>query len=222
MGKFDIERRGVEALRATHRRARDKGGYLLSHFTERATMLNTIITTGFIIDEETGEILEDTGREILATPALFVPDTEGGVEWVLQLIQSEEAHIAGLTARRSAILENINSEIERHEKKREWVEKRFAADLEQFAKKQLDGGKSRTWRSPFGSLSFRKTPGSVKALPGALEWTKARCPEAIKITETVLVSELKKYEYDEDLPSDLFEVTPPGENFLIKTGVKDL
>lgn len=185
-------------------------------------MSNTIITSGaFTIDEETGEILEESGNQMLLTPAQFVPDTADGVDWVLQLLQVKEAHVAGLTARRAAILENINSEIERHERQRNWILKRFSADLEQFAKKELEGKKARTWTSPFGALSFRKTPGSVKvkedSMALAIFWAREHDKNALLETTKLLVSKLSTK--PEELPADLFEITPPGENFSIKTGV---
>ena len=180
-------------------------------------MTNLITSGDFSIDEETGEIIEENLAKIRVTVPQYVPQTIDDVEWVLQLMQAEESEIAGLNARKTAILEMLNAEIERHEKKLNAVVKRFAADLEQFAKKELEGQKSRSWKSPFGTLAFRKTPGSVKPLEGAIEWASRNDPEAVEIVPKLLVSKLKT---DRDaLPVAYFEVTPAGENFSIKTGI---
>ena len=173
---------------------------------------NEISKDGFIVDTETGEVLGHAQAH-----ERFVVDSSNAAEWVLERIQAADADVAACDARLKAISENIAAMRKEHEKRKDWLLMRFAAELEAFAAAELDGKKTRTFKTPFGSLSFRTAPGSVKVLDmeEAVKWAKMYEPEAVKVTETVLVS---KVTHPNSLP-DCFEVSGPADKFYIKTGV---
>jgi hypothetical protein len=189
--------------------------------------MSTISKDGFLIDEETGEVLghveltqmEDAFKEV-APAAPFVIDTPAKVDWVLEKLQTLDADLAAVEARRAAINANLDTQADALRKRRAWTEMRFAADLRMFAAAVLAGSKLRTYTSPFGKLSFRKTAGAITILfpEDALAWCKENCPEAIVVKESVIKTPLKAIE--SELPPAIFEVTAPGEAFKIETGVK--
>jgi len=112
----------------------------------------------------------------------------------------------------------IDSMARDHHRRRSFLLGRFEADLRVLAERELAGSKSRTLKTVHGSLSFRKTPGSIKVIDEglALEWAKANCPEAIRVNESVIVTPLKGRD---DLGAGAFAVTEPGESFKIDTGI---
>ena len=168
---------------------------------------------GYICDALTGEVIghvEVTER--------YVADTEQRVDWVLEGIQVQDAAIAALGLRLSAITANLTSMIKDHEQRRAWKLARFGSDLQVFAAQQLEGKKARTYKSPYGSLSFRTVAGSLKITDpeAALAWAEANAPEAVKTVKSVKVSEIDKAA---ELPG-CFERTEPRDAFYIKTGAE--
>lgn len=167
---------------------------------------------GFLIDAETGEVLGHAEAQ-----GHFTVDSTSAAEWVLERIQAADADIAACDARLKAISDNLAAMRKEHEKRKEWLLGRFAAELETFAAAELNGKKTRTLKTPFGSLSFRTAPGSVKVLDmeAAVKWAKMYEPDAVKVTESVLVSKVGPVNA---LP-DCFEVSGSADKFYIKTGV---
>ena len=167
---------------------------------------------GFIVDTETGEVLGHAEAH-----ERFTVDDAHAAEWVLERVQSADAEIAACDARFKAISENIAAMRKEHEKRKGWLLARFALELEAFASLELEGKKTRTFKTPYGSLSFRTVPGSVKVLDmeAAVKWAKMYEPDAVKVTESVLVSKVGP---TNALP-DCFEVSASSDKFYIKTGV---
>ncbi len=178
---------------------------------------------GFAIDPETGEVLgmvDDDGKILPERSERFEIRTIDQAEWVLSLLVEQESTIAGLRAKRDAIVANIDSQIKQHENRLNFIHHRFDADLRWFAAEKIKGTKDRSVKTAYGTLAFRATQCSIKVIDmaEAVTWAKGNMPECVQVKESVIVTPLKGYE--ESLPVEIFEVTPPGESFSIKTGVK--
>jgi hypothetical protein len=169
---------------------------------------------GYLIDPETGEVMGHAEEK----PAFRVNDLPS-CEWVLEKMQACDADIASLEMRRRAICANIDSQVAALRKRRQWLDMRFLSDLRAFAAEALLGSKSKTLTTPFGRLSFRRTPARIVVTDGdaAIAWAEREVPEAVKTVKSVLVSALKGRE---DLPRFAFETTDPEERFGVDTGVK--
>jgi hypothetical protein len=167
---------------------------------------------GFVIDPETGEVIRHIGQP-------FAVVDRNSAEWVLAKLMDADAAIFAEQTRLAVVTENIQARIKGYARRRDWLRARFAGELEQYATGQIAGQKARTLTLDHGKISFRKTPGgtAVTDMAAAVIWAKANAPEAVKVTETVLVTPLKGRD---DLPEDIFTVTPPGEKCSIETGIK--
>lgn len=187
---------------------------------------------GFLVDPETGEIVGlaafDPFDPAAPAPSLdpeqfHVTDLRSA-EWVLQKLQETDSEIARLDALCRARVEALQTKIAGQKKRRDWLLKRFAPELEQFAVKELEGKKGRTLKTGFGSLAFHKSRGRIEvkaeSKDAALDWLQSRYPTAIKVSKSILVSELKGHEAQ--LPDSLFTVVKPVDEFKICTGFLNL
>jgi len=185
----------------------------LTESTEMLAVQPETITTpeGFVITEE-GEIIRHIDQP-------FAVVDRNSAEWVLAKLMDADAAILAEQTRLAVITENIQARIKGHTQRRDWLRARFAGELEQYAAGQLTGQKARTLVLDHGKISFRKTPGSTTIIDmaAAVEWAKQNAPDALKITESVLVSPLKGRD---DLPEAIFTVTGPGEKCTVETGIK--
>lgn len=177
---------------------------------------------GMWVNLDTGEIID------IETPAgpdqPFIPQTETEVEWVLGKMATAEALLVSIRTRpevlqAKAILENAARMEKEAARKLDWLHARFDPDLGQFARKQLEGKKTKTWKSVLGSIALRIQKGKVKVENPelALEWAKAFDPEAIKTTEEFQISRATKLEED-NLPVGFIK-TADEEKVTVKTGV---
>lgn len=195
---------------------------------------NTIVIDGFTCDAETGEILGHADIK-----EQFIPRTPEEVEWVLSKIGKAESALAAVDGHpdviwAKAILANAEAQRREQAKKLDWLHKRFEADLHQFAAKVLEGQKSRTYKTPVGSIALRTVKGGLRVADPAkaLEVAKYLYPEAVKVTEefriTLLTEEhrasVEAFVRSPDTdPSDevniAFRLDPDVEKATIKTGV---
>ncbi len=170
----------------------------------------------YIVDDESGEVLglADHSQE------QFHADDLPGVEWVLERISEAQGDRTALTARKAAIIANLDRQIKAAESREAFMIQRFGPDLEAYAKAETEGKKQRYTDTAFGRLRFTKSPGSIRIddPQKALVFCSLLFPDAVKTTQSVLVSALKGQEAE--LPADAFTVTPPRDTFKIETGVK--
>lgn len=164
---------------------------------------------GWLVDDETAEILGVAGR-----PATFEVTDLSSAEWVLERVQECDALVTADTLRLDAIKAQLEARIKDHKRRRAWLLRKWAGQLEEFARQNLLG-KTKTLKTAFGSLSFRKSPTRILPLDGALEWVKIHCPDAVKVEERILTTPLKGME----LPEKLFEMAGGDEGFWINTGL---
>lgn len=186
---------------------------------------------GYWIDTSTGEIVGLVEEK----PAFRVTDRESA-EWVLEKMDAAECEASGLETRLAAIQERMQTMIREKRKRVEWLRMRFGAELEQFAREQLVGAKTKTLKTPWGNLALRTVPGRLALREGVetrytqmldsedearnlplLQWAIDNRPECVKATLEFQVSKLPK---DAELPDQFFEQTEPVEKFDIKVGAR--
>jgi len=186
----------------------------------------------WLVDITTGEILAH--RE--AKPEFHVTD-EKSAEWVLEKLHALDGETAGLQMRLQAVQEQIGAMVREKQNRRNWMQMRFGAELEEFARKQLEGKKSRSLKLLWGTLAFRTTnarialregveakqslaKGSVLPRLPLISWALKNAPEAVKATEEFQISQLPEgMKVIGNLPEEFFQEVPVGENFSIKTGI---
>ena len=180
------------------------------------------IEDGYYVDPETGEI---TG--LVEPKPQFTIDSESAAEWVLQKMTDEDIEIAALRTRMEVLAQNMTTMIKRREQRRQWLETRFSADLEEYAMHNLPKGK-KSWVCPYGKVQFRSSPAKLKVedQETVLKWAKESQPQAVKVTESFLISEVPDMVKAELMADPItatvmgFSVVPESETCTISTGVK--
>ena len=150
------------------------------------------VIDGELWDEETGEYAGPVSGWIKGdeTP-------EDLALLVMRKRMDIEANIMAEKAKMDAVVENFRKLIGKHQARLEWLEHRYNSQLAEYAMSQLprkaDGTlRSKTWTCPYGTVGFRTIAPkvAVEAEETALEWAKKNCPAAIKLKESILVSQL--------------------------------
>lgn len=150
------------------------------------------IIDGELWDEETGEY---------AGPASgWIKGNESPEDLALLVMRKRmdiEAAIQAEKAKLDAITNNVVKMIGKHTARLEWLEAQYNIQLAEYAMSQLprkaDGTlRAKTWTCPFGSIGFRTVAPrvAVEAEDTALAWARKNCPAAIKLKESILVSQL--------------------------------
>lgn len=183
------------------------------------------LVDGELYDEETGEYAGPmsgwiNGDESPEDLALLVMRKRMDIEATLQ---AEKAKM-------DAIVENTRKMVARHQARLDWLEARYNAQLQEYAMSQLprkaDGTlKGKTWTCPYGTVGFRTVAPrvAVEAEDTALAWARKNCPAAIKIKESILVSQLPEpiksamLEHPADALKAGFVVHPEAQAVTIKT-----
>lgn len=143
---------------------------------------------GYVYDINTGEVLGHYEVE----ERFEVRDVDAA-NWVLEQRSQIEGRLAGLVARKQAVLEQLNALIGVERRKLSWWEMRFGPSLTAFARQVLGDGKSRTWRCVWGSVAFRKTKGTTSIIDNeqALGFVELWAPQLVKIVRSVNVTAVK-------------------------------
>lgn len=168
-----------------------------------------IIQDGYRIDAETGEVLG------LAEP-FQVTDVKSA-EWVMEKMFDAESKARAYELQAQGILDNLAKLTKSHRSKAEWLKTCYGSQIEEVAKSNLPKGK-KTWTSLFGSVAFRVTKAKIEVVDEgiAIEWAKAYYPEAVKVKESLLKSEIPT---DEVYPPESgLAYIPEGESVTIKVG----
>jgi len=183
------------------------------------------VIDGELWDEETGEY---------AGPASgWITGTESPEDLALLVMRKRmdiEASIDAEKAKLEAIQNNMHEMIKKHTARLEWLERQYNAQLADYAQSQLprkaDGTlKAKTWTCPFGTVAFRTVAPrvAVEEEHVALEWARKNCPAAIKLKESILVSQLPEpiktamLEHPEDAAKAGFTVQQETQLVTIKT-----
>lgn len=179
---------------------------------------------GYLIDASTGEVVgesapHDDGRYRLLSDGTRCL-TDEAAEATLERWQAEAAKLAGLKARRAAIIANLDAMEKVVQRRLDWLEASNLSDLDAWCRHRTAGGKSRSVRTPYGTVGLRKLPARVEITDqeAAIAWAEANDPERVVVSKRLLSAGLAKRE---DLPTEAFNVVPPSERCYVKTGVED-
>jgi len=185
--------------------------------------------------------LEDGEFAGFAVPETFSVKDQESCDWVLRKFLDIESQINAVelsaeVLAAKAILANAESMRKGMYTKYRWLEMRFQNELVEYAKKQLEGKKERTFKTVLGSIALRTKKGGLRVLDKAkaLEVAKlAKWTDAIKTTEEFQISGLAAEEKEsiqkgllsaawpeDDEMYKAFVVEPDSETVAIKTGVQ--
>jgi hypothetical protein len=173
------------------------------------------IIDNLVVDTETGEVLgnaiSDAG-EISSQTAL---------EAILEKIADVEGRLTAQQLRHQAILENCRKLEVRTASYLAYLKAQYEPHIEAYAKTRLEGQKSKTLTTPFGSVSFRTVRGGLKVVDASLALDYAQLngfTNAIKVTESFQISKLDpaQRELIEAKMPDGFEYSPDREAMSIK------
>jgi len=177
-----------------------------------------------------GELWDDETGNYLGPKSSWIEGDIDSEEKALVFMRRHLELQSKLEARKIE-LRVVQSQIERllkdEEKRLEWWRSRYGEQMAAFARARLT--KTKTWHSPFGSVSFRANPAKVSILDEAkaIEWAEASCPMAVKVKRSLLVSQVPdsvkaQMLADPDGAEEIgFGVVPAEETFTIKTGVPE-
>jgi phage host-nuclease inhibitor protein Gam len=143
---------------------------------------------------------------------------------ILERMAEQSEAIARIDEQEADQIERIRARAkelrEAHTGRKEWLEGRYAATLEEFARAETDGKKERSVRLLSGTVGFRRNPSSVEITDAdaLLAWAKENTPNAVKVVESVGKTPIKAHieETGEVVPG--VEYTPPADRFYIKEG----
>ena len=179
-----------------------------------------------LFDEETGEYAGSANPGWLPS----VLETEDDVLNYMHLLLDAETRLSAETQKYKSVLENVERMVKRHKSKvaymRTMYEKQAGKVVESLLPRDKEGKlRTKTYRSPWGSISLRETKPSVKvAQTGlAVQFAKLECPNAVKVTESVLVSMIpegvKGRLLDDPALAEAmgFSVSEGGDSVTVKT-----
>ena len=168
-----------------------------------------------VVDQDTGEVLgnaiSDAG-EISSQTAL---------EAILEKIADVEGRLTAQQLRHQAILENCRKLEVRTASYLAYLKAQYEPHIEAYAKTRLEGQKSKTLTTPFGSVSFRTVRGGLKVVDASLALDYAQLngfTNAIKVTESFQISKLDPAQREllESKVPDGFEYALDRETMSIK------
>jgi hypothetical protein len=173
------------------------------------------IIDNLVVDTETGEVLgnaiSDAG-EISSQTAL---------EAILEKLADVEGRLTAQQLRHQAILENCRKLEVRTASYLAYLKAQYEPHIEAYAKTRLEGQKSKTLTTPFGSVSFRTVRGGLKVVDPILALDYAQLNgfiNAIKVSESFQISKLDpaQRELIESKLPEGFEMVADKETMSIK------
>jgi hypothetical protein len=173
------------------------------------------IIDNLVVDPETGEVLgnaiSDAG-EISSQTAL---------EAILEKLADVEGRLTAQQLRHQAILENCRKLEVRTASYFAYLKAQYEPHIEAYAKNRLEGQKSKTLTTPYGSVSFRTVRGGLKVVDPSIALDYAQLngfTNAIKVTESFQISKLDPAQrelIEAKLPEG-FEMVADRESMSIK------
>lgn len=144
-----------------------------------------------LFDEETGEYAGTANPGWL--PAVL--ETEDDlINYMRALMDAESASLAE-EMKYKAIVENVQKIVKRKQSKVKYLRDMYQGQVkklvEQILPRDRDGNfRTKTYRNPWGKVSLRetKTKLAISDSGMALRFAQLECPQAVKVTESVLVS----------------------------------
>ena len=174
-----------------------------------------------LYDEETGEFAGLACAWLPNGPL----ESETDLHNFLQRRSELETELAAAEMQYASVLSNITKIIKKRQQRLDWLNARYESSATAVAETLLprkpDGTvTSKTWTSPWGQVKFRDKPASVKIADPelALRFAEQFAPDAIKRTESVLVSKLPTSDWlDEGRTPDGFTISPRETTVSITT-----
>ena len=180
-----------------------------------------------------GELWDEVTGEYAGPASGWIKGNESPEDLALLVMRKRmdvEANIMAEKAKLDAIVENARKMIAKHTARLEWLDAQYNAQLQDYAMSQLprkaDGTlKGKTWTCPYGTVGFRTVAPrvAVESEDVALAWARKNCPAAIKLKESILVSQLPEpiksamLEHPADALKAGFIVHPEAQAVTIKT-----
>ena len=166
-----------------------------------------------LVDSETGEIFD--------IPERFVIDSEAAADWAIERRVNLTGEIARLKAKRNDILARMDAEIARYEKRVEGWDRRFLAELTEWAaaERERRGVRGKTLHTTHADLQQRETrpKHEITDMDEATAWAYENAKGLVHVKHWVNVSELLPLLDDGEEPSWL-KVTPGTEKLVFKNG----
>jgi phage host-nuclease inhibitor protein Gam len=154
------------------------------------------------VDGWLGEELASEDDILLAMQKLLQYETE---------LKAQQLYVQSVTERCKAM-------VKEKERKVQWLQARYGAQIANFAKSQLIG-KAKTWKCPWGQVSFRTSPPSFSIVDEEkAAYVIPLTLDAVKIEHKVYKSKIPKevqLTLVEQYP-ELFSMTEATENFTVK------
>lgn len=185
----------------------------------------TVEIDGELWDDQTGEYLGPVSRWIEGP----VDSLEVAMQVMRRHLDLESAHKAKI-AEYDAILANTQKLLRESAARLDWFRRQYQEELGAFAITQLprskDGAlKSKTWRTPYGTVAFRSTSTRIEVFDeeSAIRWAETNCAAAVKVKRSILVSQIPDsvkalmIEKPEDAEAIGFAVVPGEESVRIKS-----
>lgn len=177
-----------------------------------------------------GELWDDETGNYLGPKSSWIDGDIDSEDKALQFMRRHlelEAAVAAKKLELQVIQEQAERLLKDERKRLEWWKARYGEQMAAFARTKIK--KTKTWHSPFGSVSFRTSPAKVTVLDEdlAIEWAETSCPGAVKIKRSLLISQVPDAIKAQILvnPEDArevgFGVVPEEETFTIKTGIPE-
>lgn len=132
---------------------------------------------------ETAPETLETAPEAEGTP--FVPDDAEKVDWVL-------SKVADHRARAARIRENADKMAREADAEAESLLFLFGPALQDFARRELAGGKKKSIRFFHGVIGYRTKPAGLTVTnePEARAWAEANLPSALRVDTRALAARL--------------------------------
>jgi len=143
--------------------------------------------------------------------------SEADVLLAMQKLLQYETELKAQQLYTQSVAERCKSMVKEKERKVQWLQARYGVQIADFAKKQLTG-KAKTWKCPWGQVSFRK-PSPVFYIAEDERAVDLVPKEAVKIELSILKSKIPKevqLTLVEEYP-DVFSMSDPDETFSLKT-----
>lgn len=145
-----------------------------------------------LVDDETGEY---AGPADSTLPDVL--ETEEHLVLFMRRLMAAESSVQSKRRELDAIIENCNRMVAQEQRRVEWLKSKYAANALALVKEVLprkaDGEyRVKTFTCPWGQVALRTTRGKVTVSnpDAAIAWCEANRPEAVKVSKSVLVSNL--------------------------------
>ena len=147
--------------------------------------------------------------------------SQTALEAILEKLADVEGRLTAQQLRHQAILENCRKLEVRTASYLAYLKAQYEPHIEAYAKTRLEGQKSKTLTTPFGSVLFRTVRGGLKVVDPSLALDYAQLngfTNAIKVTESFQISKLDpaRRELIESKLPEGFEMVADKEAMSIK------